>query len=198
MYISWRGATLSKGTLVQRIFFPIPQVFITINVVGTLIRGCMDVIVSVHNFVILPWFVDLSNQQLPIRICTQIFMFIMSHLSHVMIIWAYVVISKFPNMFVSDKTCAVCLSLHIPSNVQWKNSVLCETLLRYIDNNVIINMYSRGELFMRSRKCCFGVYFPSCTATGEINTEITLEWAHKQFVTWVHTSYYFLHDITNP
>ena len=47
-------------------------------------------------------------------------------------------------------------------------------------------MYSRGELFMRSREGYFGVYFPSCAATREINTKITLEWARKQFVTRVH------------
>ena len=28
----------------------------------------------------------------------------------------------------------------------------------------------------------FGVYFPSCEATREINTKITLEWAQKRFV----------------
>ena len=31
-----------------------------------------------------------------------------------------------------------------------------------------------------------------------ITREITLSWAHKQFVTRVHTLFYFLHDITNP
>ena len=51
---------------------------------------------------------------------------------------------------------------------------------------------------MRSREGYFGVYFPSCAATREIITKITLEWAHKQFVTRVHTLFYFLHDITNP
>ena len=59
-------------------------------------------------------------------------------------------------------------------------------------------MYSRGELFMRSREGHFGVYFSSCVATRETNTKITLEWAHKQFATRVHTLFYFLHDITNP
>ena len=59
-------------------------------------------------------------------------------------------------------------------------------------------MYSRGELFMCSRECYFGVYFLRCAATREINTKITLEWAHKQFVTRVHTLFYFLHDTTNP
>ena len=29
-------------------------------------------------------------------------------------------------------------------------------------------------------------------------TKITLDWAQKQFVTRVHTLFYFLHDITNP
>ena len=51
---------------------------------------------------------------------------------------------------------------------------------------------------MYSREGYFGVYFPSCAATREINTIITLEWVHKQFVTRVHTSFNFLHDITNP
>ena len=36
-------------------------------------------------------------------------------------------------------------------------------------------MYSSGKLFMRSREGYFGVYFPSCAATREINTKITLE-----------------------
>ena len=58
-------------------------------------------------------------------------------------------------------------------------------------------MYSRGERFMRSREGYFDVYFPSCAATREINTKITLEWVQKQFVTRVHTLFYFLHDITN-
>ena len=59
-------------------------------------------------------------------------------------------------------------------------------------------MYSCGELFMCSWEGYFGVYFPPCAAKREINTKITLEWAHKQFVTRVHTLFYFLHDIMNP
>ena len=31
-----------------------------------------------------------------------------------------------------------------------------------------------------------------------MNTKITFEWVHKQFVTRVYTLFYFLHDITNP
>ena len=57
-------------------------------------------------------------------------------------------------------------------------------------------MYSSDELFQRSRDGYFGVYFPSCEATREIITKITLDWAQKQFVTRVHTLFYFLHDIT--
>ena len=45
----------------------------------------------------------------------------------------------------------------------------------------------------------FLVFISPCwAATREINSKITLKWAHKQFVTRVHTLFYFLHDITNP
>ena len=40
---------------------------------------------------------------------------------------------------------------------------------------------------MCSLKGYFGVYFPHCFATQEINTKITLLWAHKQFTTPTHT-----------
>ena len=43
---------------------------------------------------------------------------------------------------------------------------------------------------MHSLECYFGVYFPRCCATREINTKITLLWAHKQFATRVHTLFY--------
>ena len=59
-------------------------------------------------------------------------------------------------------------------------------------------MYSSDELFQRSREGYFGIYFPSCEATREVNNKTTLEWAQKQFVTWVHTLFYFLHDVINP
>ena len=55
--------------------------------------------------------------------------------------------------------------------------------------------YSSGELFLRSQEGYFGIYFPSYEAARKINTEITLEWAQKQFVTRVHTLFYFLHGI---
>ena len=58
-------------------------------------------------------------------------------------------------------------------------------------------MYSTDEPFQRSQEGYSGVYFPSCEATREINTKITLEWAQKRFVTRVHTLFYFLHNITN-
>ena len=38
-------------------------------------------------------------------------------------------------------------------------------------------------------QCYFGVYFPSCEATREINTKITLSWRQKQFATRVHKSF---------
>ena len=48
-------------------------------------------------------------------------------------------------------------------------------------------MSSRDELFLCSLECYFGVYFPRCFATREINTKITVSWPLKQFVTRVHT-----------
>ena len=48
---------------------------------------------------------------------------------------------------------------------------------------------------MRSPEGNFWVYVPSYAATREINTytKKTLEWAPKQFVSNVHTIFYFLH-----
>ena len=43
---------------------------------------------------------------------------------------------------------------------------------------------------MHSLECYFGVYFPRCCTTREINTKITLSWAPKQFATRVHTLFY--------
>ena len=83
---------------------------------------------------------------------------------------------------------------------QWAaNNQLCFSWIKVnfkLKIHIVYCMYSRGELFMRSREGYVGVYFPSCTATREINTKITLGWAHKQFVTRVHILSYFLHDIT--
>ena len=59
-------------------------------------------------------------------------------------------------------------------------------------------MYSSDELFQRSEEGYFCVYCPGCEASREMNTKITLEWAQKQFVTRVHTLFYFLHDKANP
>ena len=38
-------------------------------------------------------------------------------------------------------------------------------------------------------------YFPPCAATRVIQTQITFEWTHKQFITWLHTLLYFLRNI---
>ena len=48
-------------------------------------------------------------------------------------------------------------------------------------------MHSRVKLFLRSLQCYFGIYFPRCFATREINTKITLSRALKLFATRVHT-----------
>ena len=59
-------------------------------------------------------------------------------------------------------------------------------------------MYSHEDLFQCLQEGYFGVYFPSCKATREINSKITLEWVQKQLVMRVYTLLYFLHDIMNP
>ena len=45
-------------------------------------------------------------------------------------------------------------------------------------------------LFLHPFECYFRVYFPSCFATREINTKITLSWALKQLFTRVHSLFY--------
>ena len=52
-----------------------------------------------------------------------------------------------------------------------------------IDNMLALCQYAS----IVSLECYFGVYFPRCFATREMNTKITLSSALKQFVTWVHT-----------
>ena len=55
-------------------------------------------------------------------------------------------------------------------------------------------MYSSDELRQCSREGYFGVYFPSCEATREINTNITLEWARTETVR--HESTYIILFLT--
>ena len=52
-----------------------------------------------------------------------------------------------------------------------------------------------GEMFRRSMEYYFGVYFPSCAATYEINTTTILQWVYKSYST-VHILIDQLHDIT--
>ena len=47
-------------------------------------------------------------------------------------------------------------------------------------------MYSHDELFLHFLECYFGVYFPHCLATREMNTKITLLWALK--LQYIHYS----------
>ena len=47
-------------------------------------------------------------------------------------------------------------------------------------------MYSCDKLFLCSLECYFGVYFPCCFATQEINTKITILWVQKKIGTRVH------------
>ena len=50
-------------------------------------------------------------------------------------------------------------------------------------------MYSRDGLFLRSLDGSFGIYFPRCFATREMNTKITLSWALE---TVRHSSTYII------
>ena len=59
-------------------------------------------------------------------------------------------------------------------------------------------MYSCDELLMHSLECYFVVHFPRCCATREINTKITLSWAHKQFATRVHTIFSIYWGVNRP
>ena len=65
-------------------------------------------------------------------------------------------------------------------------------MTRSFDVFIDLRLNKRGELFMHPREGYFGVYLPNCAATREMNTEITLEWVHKQFATKVHTLFLFL------
>ena len=47
-------------------------------------------------------------------------------------------------------------------------------------------MYCHDELFMGPLKGYFALYFPGRFATQEINTKITISWAHKQLATQGH------------
>ena len=51
-------------------------------------------------------------------------------------------------------------------------------------------MYSRDELFLHSLECYFGVYFPRCFATREINTKITLSLVSAETIR--HSSTYII------
>ena len=60
------------------------------------------------------------------------------------------------------------------------------------------NVYTLVANCLCTHECYFGVYFPSCGATKEINTKITLERVREQFVVSVNTVFYFLPDIIYP
>ena len=67
---------------------------------------------------------------------------------------------------------------------------------------IYFNVYRENNVrtWMASCFCAHGkfilvCFIPSYEATREINTKTTLEWAQTQFVTVVHTSFNFLHDI---
>ena len=64
----------------------------------------------------------------------------------------------------------------------------CHLWIRYVMWKIKQCTYSRNEHFIHSLECYFGVYFPRCCVTQEINTKITLLWACKQFTTQVQST----------
>ena len=96
---------------------------------------------------------------------------------------------------VAQHISVICAGIQhvVPQRVPTRNRRIYGYVYIYIYIYLEWCMWSRGELLNRSREGYFGVYFPRCATTREMNIKITLEWAHKQFVIRVHTLSYFLH-----
>ena len=77
----------------------------------------------------------------------------------------------------------------------WRSSFLTSFMdsLCRVRNKIIYALLRRTVYAL---ECYFGVYFPRCCATREINTKITLSWAHKKFPTRVHTLFYIYFGFT--
>ena len=77
----------------------------------------------------------------------------------------------------------------------WDRCVKIVVLSPYTDSlcrvrNKIMNVLSWHTDYAHTR--IHVVYFLICCATREINTRITLSWAHKQFATRIHTWFCFI------
>ena len=89
----------------------------------------------------------------------------------------------------SGKCRPFCLGLNVLRSYRYKikPSLLygdpCSTASHFIFPLSILSI--KGQL---------GVYFPSCEALRKVNTKITIEWGHTQFVMATHTLFHFLHD----
>ena len=70
----------------------------------------------------------------------------------------------------------------------WRSSFVSSfmELLCHVSNKLMYVLAWR-TVFCAQSSVIFGVYFPRCFTTQEINTKINLSWALKQFVTRVHT-----------
>ena len=78
----------------------------------------------------------------------------------------------------------------------WRSSFLASFMdsLCHVRNKMMYVLL--WQLFMCSLEYYIDVYFPRCCAAREINTKITLSWAHKQFAMRVHTLYSISLDFT--
>ena len=58
--------------------------------------------------------------------------------------------------------------------------------LCHVRNKIMYVLLWR-TVYVLTRVLFWCLFSPRCCTTREINTKITLSWAHKQFPTWVHT-----------
>ena len=65
---------------------------------------------------------------------------------------------------------------------EWDTGSMCEFFSSFV---VIYQSVTWQTVYVLTRMS-FGVYFPHCCATREINTKITLSWAHKLFTIRAH------------
>ena len=120
------------------------------------------------------WIKSISNESdINFCVCT------LPLLHHIMLLWCHQQL-----IVMSSAEC---------KRSQWNNGVnvwrsFLSSFMDLLSCKKLI-MYVLLWLFTHSLDCSFGVYFPHCFASWEIN-KITLLWVHEQFATGVHTSFY--------
>ena len=91
------------------------------------------------------------------------------------------------------------ISLHNTRQMFSIAFIVCSAHFPWIVGQIENNVCTRVTNFLSAHeRVIFGDYLPSCEATRQIYTKITLHWVQKQFVMRAHTLYYFLHNKTKP